>query len=151
MSKNYENNRIWAVHATNFEADLFTQGFVSEHMILATVTVGCPSNGRHASSISDLPALAAQNSTGGTACSLLPWLAVLPLGHPSTHTHILIFSSDVSLTPQPTSQCSYWGIRCSGFTGSGWFSSWALPSSIVFVLLARRGQHGQQTTAIGRG
>ena len=36
------------------------------------VTVGCPSNGRHATSISALPAPAAQTSAGGTACSLLP-------------------------------------------------------------------------------
>ena len=47
------------VHATDFEADLFTQGFVSEHTILAAVTIGCPSNDRRASSISDLPAPAA--------------------------------------------------------------------------------------------
>ena len=72
MSKNYKNNSKWAVHATDFEADLFTQGFVNEHTILAVVTVGCPSNGRRASSISTLPALAAQTSAGGTACSLLP-------------------------------------------------------------------------------
>ena len=68
------------------------------------MTVGCPSNGRHASSISDLPAPAAQTSAGGTACSLLPWLVVLPPGHPSDHPHILLFSGDVSLTLQPTSQ-----------------------------------------------
>ena len=36
------------------------------------VTVGCPSNGRRASSISALHAPAAQTSAGGTACSLLP-------------------------------------------------------------------------------
>ena len=36
------------------------------------VTVGCPSNGRRAYSISALPPLAAQTSTSGTACSLLP-------------------------------------------------------------------------------
>ena len=36
------------------------------------VTVGCPSNGRRASSISALPAPAAQTSARGTACSLLP-------------------------------------------------------------------------------
>ena len=59
MSKNYKNNSKWAVHATDFEADLFTQGFVSEHTILETVTVGCPSNGRSAYSISNLPAPAA--------------------------------------------------------------------------------------------
>ena len=76
-------------------------------MTLAPVTVRCPSIGRSASSISDLPAPAAQTSTGGTACSLLPWLAVLPPGHPSNNPHIMLFSGDVSLTPQPTSQCSY--------------------------------------------
>ena len=36
------------------------------------LTVGCPSNGRRASSICALPAPAAQTSAGGTACSLLP-------------------------------------------------------------------------------
>ena len=36
------------------------------------VTVGWPSNGRRASSISALPAPATQTSAGGTACSLLP-------------------------------------------------------------------------------
>src|SRR3954466_8569486 len=36
------------------------------------LTVGCPSNGRRASSISALAAPAAQTSAGGTACSLLP-------------------------------------------------------------------------------
>ena len=35
-------------------------------------TIGCPSNGCRASSISALPPLAAQISAGGTACSLLP-------------------------------------------------------------------------------
>ncbi len=46
-----------------------------------------------------------------TACSLLPWLAVLPPGHPSNHPHILLFSGDVSLTPQPTSQRSFFPQR----------------------------------------
>ena len=68
------------------------------------MTVGCPSNGHRASSISDLPDPATQTSAGGTACSLLPCLAALPPGHPSNHPHILLFSGDVSLTPQPTSQ-----------------------------------------------
>ena len=36
------------------------------------VTVGCPSNGCRASSISALHAPAAQTSAGGTSCSLLP-------------------------------------------------------------------------------
>ena len=71
------------------------------------MTVQCPSNGRSASSTSGLRAPAAQTSAGGTTCSLLPWLAVLPLGYPSNHPHILLFSGDVSLTPQPTSQRSF--------------------------------------------
>ena len=71
------------------------------------MTIGCPSNGCRASSISDLPAPAAQTSADGTACSLLPWLAMLLPGHPSNHPHILLFSSDVSLTPQLTSQRSF--------------------------------------------
>ena len=45
---------------------------LSPQMILAAATVGCPSNGRRASSISALPTPAAQTSAGGTACSLLP-------------------------------------------------------------------------------
>ena len=44
----------------------------SEKVDAQAVTVGCPSNGRRASSISALPTPAAQTSTGGTSCSLLP-------------------------------------------------------------------------------
>ena len=47
-------------------------------MILAPVTVRCPSNGRSASSTSGLLAPAAQSSAGRAACSPLPWPAVLP-------------------------------------------------------------------------
>ena len=43
-----------------------------EIMHTRAVTIGCPSNGCRASSISALPAPAAQTSAGGTACSLLP-------------------------------------------------------------------------------
>ena len=46
-------------------------------MILAPVTVRCPSNGRSASSTSGLLAPAAQSSAGRAACSCLPWMAVL--------------------------------------------------------------------------
>ena len=42
------------------------------------MTVGWPSNGRRASSISALPAPAAQTSAGGTACSLLPAAGCAP-------------------------------------------------------------------------
>ena len=65
------------------------------------------------SSISDLLAPAAKSSTGGTACSRLPWPAVLPHrphcptllhcwpGHSSTHPHLLLFSGDDSRTSKP--------------------------------------------------
>ena len=66
-------------------------------MILAAVTVRCPSNGRRASSTSGLLAPAAQSSAGHAACSCLPWPAVqprrphrplllLPLARPSLHS-----------------------------------------------------------------
>ena len=47
-------------------------------MILASVTVRCPSNGRSASSTSGLLGPAAQSSAGRAACSCLLWPAVLP-------------------------------------------------------------------------
>ena len=46
-------------------------------MILAPVTVRCPSNGRSASSTSGLLAPAAQTSAGRASCSCLPWLAAM--------------------------------------------------------------------------
>ena len=51
--------------------------------------VRCQSNGNRASSVSDLPAPAAQTSTVRTACSRLPWPAVLP-GRP--HGPIILAS-----------------------------------------------------------
>ena len=50
-------------------------------------TVGCPSNGRHASSISALPALAAQTSAGGTACSLLTAVGSDSSDPPAIYSH----------------------------------------------------------------
>ena len=47
-------------------------------MILAPVTVRCPSNGRSASSTSGLLAPAAQTSAGRASCSCLLWLAMMP-------------------------------------------------------------------------
>ena len=55
-------------HATPCQLSLHTRA----------VIVGCPSNDRRASSISTLPAPAAQTSADGTACSLLPRPAMLP-------------------------------------------------------------------------
>ena len=48
------------------------EAFLNKKVDAQALTVGCPSNGRRASSISALPAPAAQTSAGGTACSLLP-------------------------------------------------------------------------------
>ena len=68
------------------------------------MNIRCPSNNRSASSTSGLLAPAAQTSVGRVACSCLPCPAVLPpLAMPSlyTHPHLLLFSGDGSLTPQP--------------------------------------------------
>ena len=77
--------------------------------------VGCQSNNPCASSISDLLAPAAKSSAGETACSRLPWPAVLPgrphgpiiYSHPwpvypSTHPHLLLFFGDGSRTSKPS-------------------------------------------------
>ena len=48
------------------------EAFLKIKVDAQAVTVGWPSNGRCASSISALPAPAAQTSAGGTACFLLP-------------------------------------------------------------------------------
>ena len=80
------------------------------------MTVGWPSNDRRASSISALPAPAAQTSAGGTACSRLPAAGsaaaqASPPGllyshrwpsHPSTHPHLLLFSGDGKQTSKPS-------------------------------------------------
>ena len=47
------------------------EAFLKKGVDAQAVKIGWPSNGRHASSISALPAPAAQTSVGGTACSLL--------------------------------------------------------------------------------
>ena len=47
------------------------EAFLKRKVDAQALTVGCPSNGRRASSISALPAPAAQTSAGGTAWSLL--------------------------------------------------------------------------------
>ena len=54
------------------------EAFLKKKVDAQAVSVRWPSNGRRASSISDLPAPAAQTSAGGTAWSLLPRPAVLP-------------------------------------------------------------------------
>ena len=48
------------------------EAFLKKKVDAQAVTVGCPSNGHRAYSISALPAPAAQTGAGGTARSLLP-------------------------------------------------------------------------------
>ena len=48
------------------------EAFLQKKVDAQELTIRCPSNGRRASSISALPAPAAQTSADGTACSLLP-------------------------------------------------------------------------------
>ena len=92
-------------------------------MILAPVTVRCPSNGHSASSTSSLLALAAQTNAGRASCSCLPWPAAMrrrphrplllpPLAGPSLYSPTpLLFCGDGSLTPQRTSEPSYSSTR----------------------------------------
>ena len=92
-------------------------------MILAPVTVRCPSNDHSTSSTSGLLAPAAQTSAGRASCSCLPWPAAMRQrphrpyyshrwpGHPSTHPHPLLFCGDDNLTPQRTSEPSYSSTR----------------------------------------
>ena len=95
-------------------------------MILAPVTVRCPSNGRSSSSTSGLLAPAAQTSAGRASCSsaaqtrgwlrcggglTAPYYSHHWPGHPSTHPHPLLFCYDDSLTPQRTSEPSYSSTR----------------------------------------
>ena len=56
----------------------FFSYYMRQHTIRADVTVGCQSNGRRVSSISDLLAPAAKSNASETACSRLPWPVVLP-------------------------------------------------------------------------
>ena len=58
------------------------------------VTVGWPSNGRRASSISSLPAPVAQTTASGTACLTAPPYSHCWPSHPSTHPHLLLFSGN---------------------------------------------------------
>ena len=87
------------------------------------MTVRCPSNGRSASStfvfllqppkpapvVPRVPASCGRLRCGGgltAPCYSHRWP-----GHPSTHTHPLLFCGDGSLTPQRTSEPSYSSMR----------------------------------------
>ena len=96
----------------------FFSYYIHQQTILADVTVGCQSNGRRVSSISDLLAPAAKAalagppapaSRGRLCCHAglnAPYYSHRWTRHPSTHPHPLLFCGD-SLTPQPNSEPSY--------------------------------------------
>ena len=68
-------------------------------------TVRCQSNGNRASSVSDFPAPAAQTRAVGTACSRLPWPAMLP-GRP--HSPIILASLACVSLYSPTPPVIFW-------------------------------------------
>ena len=101
----------------------FFSYYIRQQTILADVTVGCQSNGRRVSSISDLLAPAVKSSAGGTACPRLPWPAVLPRrpqrpyyshrwpGHPLL-THTPCYSAATAASHRSrTSEPSYSSMR----------------------------------------
>ena len=117
---------------------------------------------RAASSISDLLASAAQTSSGGTACSRLPWPAVLPhRPHRPPYfiagqaipllTHTSCYFPATTAGPANPRTPHRMGNHCRVFPGSVSLPSLASPLSTALVLSARRGQCGQRTTSIGRG
>ena len=63
-------------------------------------TIRCQSSDNRACSVSDLPAPAAQTSAGGTACSHLPWSAVLP-GRPHGPTILTSLACLSLYSPTP--------------------------------------------------
>ena len=69
---------MWACLVDAYARFFFSYYILRQQTILADVTVGCQSNGRRVSSISDLLTPTAKSSAGKTACSRLPWPAVLP-------------------------------------------------------------------------
>ena len=101
----------------------FFSYYIRQQTILADVTVGCQSNGRRVSSISDLLAPAAKaapvgppapGSRGRLCCRVglsAPYNSHHWPEHPSNHPHPLLFCGDGSLTPQQTSEPSYSSTR----------------------------------------
>ena len=116
------------------------------------VTVGCPSNGRRASSISALPAPAAQTSADGTACSVLPAASCAAAQASPPHrtpiavlaipllTHTCCYSLAAAHEPVNPRTPLHVGNNYQVFLGSVSFPSKASPSSTALVLSVRRGQ-----------
>ena len=86
----------------------FFSYYIRQQTILADITVGCQSNGRRVSSISDLLAPAAKAAPAGPPAPAshgrlccraglnAPYYSHHWPGHPSTHPHPLLFCSDGS-------------------------------------------------------
>src|SRR3954466_9605718 len=137
-------------------------------MILAPVTVRCPSNGRSASSTSGLLAPAAQSSAGRAACSCLPWPAVLPRRPHRPHTTPTAGQAIPPLTHSPCYSAATAASHRSRTSEPSYSSPCGLPllrlprlrvvpflgltvvQTTVLVLSTRRGQRGQRPTSIGR-
>jgi hypothetical protein len=135
-------------------------------MILAPVTVRCPSNGRSASSTSGLLAPAAQTSAGHASCSYLPWPAAMrrrphrPLLLPPLAqgipllSHTPCYSAVTAASHRSrTSERSYSSPRGHPLPRLAWLRIVPFlgpPSSTAVVLSAWRGQCGQRPTSIGR-
>ena len=130
--------------------------------------VRCPSNGRIASSTSGLLAPAAQSSAGRVACSCLPWLAVLPRRPHRPHTTPTAGQAIPPLTHTPCYSAATAASHRSRTSEPSYSSPRGLPllrlprlrvvpflglaviQTAALVLSARRGQHGQRPTSIGR-
>ena len=97
------------------------------------VAVGCPSNGHRASSISALPAPAAQTSAGRTACSLLA--AGCAAAHPNQSCFPLLSICDSTAPSSPS---------------PGHSSLGPCHHPPTLVRSARCGQRGQQPRVIER-
>ena len=119
--------------------------------------VRCPSNGRSASSNSDLLAPAAQSSADRAACSCLPWPAVLPQRpHRPYYSHrwpgpAATEASHPSRTSEP-SYSSLGGLPLPRLPRLHVvpFLGLAVVQTTALVLLARHGQRGQRPTSIRR-
>ena len=133
----------------------FFSYYIRQQMILADVTVGCQSNGRRVSSISDILAPAAKAAPagpptpasrgrlccrGGLTAPTIP-TAGQALRRRQPHT------AAEPVNPRTPLRA---GFHCRVFPGSASSPSQASPSSTALVLSARRGQRGQGTTSIGR-
>ena len=99
LSATYLEADLWAYYVHAYTRFLKKRNLVNNRLYQRQ-TVRCQSNGNRASSVSDLPALAAQTSAGGTAFSRLPWPAMLP-GRPHGPTILASLACLSLYSPTP--------------------------------------------------